>query len=418
MKTFLTRNAACLWTGRFFSYFADQLLEIAVIGVVWTLTKSSTSTAIVTFMSRAPYWSLVWIGTIASDDWPQQATVITTSVLSGFCCLAVFLLDRTIGLATWELALISFSIAALRTIEAPALNRQLPSLAPAADLQGINAVLDNTKRVARLVGPLLIGWTKSFVPVVGFYLIAALAYWMMALATGGFSLRIAPAARPPRPRASMLGEMRESLAVLDGKPVLRYPIFLSAAYTVAHASCYWVFIPRVLLDGIGSGLGSYSLIVTGFAAGGLVGNLLISSAPIRKKAALAAAGMSLAGLAFFGMGAVTGIRGAFWISILGGVSFPMMDIAIPTLIHEEAPEAQWGKLFALWRNVAELGIGAGLLAGGPLCDRFGPRLGLYAMGSFAVLVGGLAHLLVSEATEPERLDASAAMAQREMAANF
>lgn len=168
---FRHRNAALLWIGQFSSFVGDQLHEIALIWIVWEVTRSSTATALVTMASRVPFWLLGLIGGALADFWPRRLTVILGAAFNGLFVVTIPILYMAGVFQIYHLAIVAFAVSTTRCVYAPALVAEIPSLVPRDQLQAINGVLDNTKRVARTVGPTLAVLGRNVLPIIHFFTI-------------------------------------------------------------------------------------------------------------------------------------------------------------------------------------------------------------------------------------------------------
>ena len=70
--------------------------------------------------------------------------------------------------------------------------------------------------------------------------------------------------------------------------------------------------------------------------------------------------------------------------MVAAMGLPLMDICLPSLIHELVPSEKMGRVVALWRYFAEIGMAAGFLMSGPIADWLGPRVTLLFSSLYAV----------------------------------
>ncbi|MGH8429596.1 MAG: hypothetical protein ACREUF_04245 [Solimonas sp.] len=298
----------------------------------------------------------------------------------------MLVVQHTGALAAWQIGAVAFGISALRTIEAPVLSAQLPLLVPRRHLMAINGVLDNTKRVARLIAPVLIAACQDLLSVGQLFGLVALAYWCMA-AAAGLIADARPVSSTKSASPSSFTSWRDTWDEARRDRELFCAILFSGAYTVAHGASYWVLIPRLLLDHLSLGTAGLALVIAGFGAGGLLGNLALLTSRYSGQVSLVGLGMAMASTAFFSFAFVGSEWTAVIAAVLGGLALPMMDVSMQVLIHQRAARDHWGRIFALWRYVAEVGIGIGLLIGGPIAELIGAAPGLVGLGLYGIMVG-------------------------------
>jgi MFS family permease len=385
------RNPRLLWLGRASTYLGDQLHEIAVVWIAWELTRSSTLTGLAALAMRAPLSMFTWLAGVYADRLPRQATIVATNAASAGLAFAIMLLFAVGVLSYSVLLLMAFALGMCRSLEAPALNAHVPSLVPPDAIARINAVADNTKRVARLSASLLVAAMKQFVAVAGLYAVAGIAYLAMSICAAMFRSR--PVRRPLK-RERFVAELVDGWRALTGNRALRLTVAGFAIYSPAYSAAYWVGLPRLCGDTLAGGIGGYSVAVGAIAAGGLAGNVCVTIASPRRHALATMSGILVLGTGFALMGGASGITMVGLVAFFAAFGLPLMDIGVPSLIHETVSGLHVGRVYSLWRQCAETGMGIGLLLGGPLVDALGARIGLVVFGGYAALVAALFIILV------------------------
>lgn len=375
------RNARLLWLGRFGTYLGDQLHEIALVWMAWELTRSSTLTALATFATRTPLWALGSVAGVYADRFPRRRTIVAANGTSALLAFSIVLLFATGGLPYPALVLAAFLLGVTRSLEAPAVNAHIPSLVPTEAITRLNAVADNTKRVGRLFASLLTTVLKALMPVAGLYAIAGIAYLAMAGCAAMFRVR-----HPNSPgTASDFGaEYADGWRALRARRVLLLTVVCFALYAPAYAAAYWVGLPRLVGDTLGGGVAAYSLAVGAIAAGSLIGNFCVTIVSPQNHSLATISGIFIVGLGFVVMAAVPGMSMVVLVAFLLAFGLPLMDIGVPSLIHESVSPQQVGRVYSLWRQFAEAGIAVGLLVGGPVVDRLGPRGALVLFGGYVI----------------------------------
>jgi DHA3 family macrolide efflux protein-like MFS transporter len=387
------RNARLLWVGRSSTYLADQLHEIALVWMAWELTRSSTLAALAAFATRAPLWALGSFAGVYADRLPRQLTVIAANGVSAALAFAIVFLFAVGILPYPVLVLMAFLLGVTRSLEAPALIAHIPSLVSTEAITRINTVADNTKRVARLSASLLVAALRHVLPVPGFYAIVGVAYLAMSGCAAMFRVRHV-SSRGTAGR--FLSELVDGWRALRESRVVLLTVACFALYNPAYAAAYWVGLPRLAGDTLAGGVGAYSLVVGAIAAGGLAGNLCITVVAPRNHALATISGILIVGLGFALMAASPGMAMVIVIAFALGFGFPLMDIGVPSLIHENIAPQHLGRVYSLWRQFAEAGIAMGLLVAGPLVDWLGPRGALVLFGSYVAPVALVSFVFVSK----------------------
>jgi hypothetical protein len=277
----------------------------------------------------------------------------------------------------------AFLLGVTRSLEAPALNAHIPSLVPMQAITRINAVADNTKRVARLSASFLIAALNHVLPVAGLYAIAGIAYLAMSSCAAMFRVRHVSSRETG---GRFLSEFVDGWRALRASRVVFLTVACFALYAPAYAAAYWVGLPRLAGDALGGGIGAYSLAVGAIAAGGLTGNFCVTVVDPRNHTLATISGILTVGLGFAAHAAAPGVAMVVVVAFFLAFGLPLMDIGVPSLIHDSVAPLHVGRVYSLWRQFAETGIAVGLLVGGPLVDGLGPRGALALFGGYAVLV--------------------------------
>ena len=270
------------------------------------------------------------------------------------------------------------------------------ALVPAAAGPDIDAARANgLMETARAVG-----FTAG--PVVGGALGAAGLLWL-ALALNALSFVVVAAAavllharRRPAPTESPGSAVRardgfvflvrrRDLAITLGGAVAALLVFSMSATAE----------PFFVTDVLGAGSLAYGLLLTSWTLGMAAGSAGLAHRVTR--AQLAAGALVAVILQGFGI-AGGALSTVLWMALIGftfgGVAHGVKNVLLRTLIHERAPEALRGRVFAAYngaRNGAELGA---LVLGGVVVGALGARAALLAAGFGPAAIGTACLLLL------------------------
>ena len=390
------RNVRLVWLGRTCTFLAEQISEIALIWFSWQLTNSSAQVGFIIFLVRIPFWAFLWLAGVYADRFSRQRIVTGANLVGsaiGLLIPTLFLFDL---LNYALLAFLAFLFALSRAVEFPALSAQIPELVPVERIAVMNTILDNTKRIGRLIAPLLSSLLLIVLAVPYLYGVVAVALIIMSACS--YLLRIEA---PRRPTASK--SIREDLkagweALLADRPLF-LTIICFALYNPVYAIAYWVALPRFFGIEMGGSGSWYSLAVAAFGAGALVSNLMIGALGLRNKDRGALLGFISVGLGFSLLALAPNLPIAILIVALTALGIPLMDIGVASLINERITSEHQGKVFALFRYFAEIGLAVGLLVGGYLVDQLGSRTSLAYLGIYVVPLVGIFALVIRSASK-------------------
>src|SRR5579883_2481097 len=173
------RHLAVLWLSQVLSAVGDNLYAIAV---VWTAVQVAGSGAglVVAAQSLA---GLVFglLGGVFADRWDRRLTMTLVDLLRAAAVATLPLLAWIGALRLWQMALVAVVIGGLGALFDPALQASLPALTgDMATLQATNGLMDITRRLARALGPSLVGVLVALLPVPQFFTLDAVSFLISA----------------------------------------------------------------------------------------------------------------------------------------------------------------------------------------------------------------------------------------------
>ena len=336
------------------------------------------------FVGRVPYWALGWWAGIYVDRMSRRHTIMIASMIGGLLTAIILIAYEVGALSVTLLMIIAFVITLVRSGENLAFTAQLPELVGRSTYLSLLAVMDNTKRIARLVGPLLASALAGILTVAHFYIVVLLAY----LTTGFCAYRFEPSvAHHLRQHQGLLPEIKEAMATVRQQRVLLLVNQCFALYAATYAAGLWVLVPRLAGTDLDGGVSGYGLLVAAFGAGGLAGNLLFGHRAFADRGATIMIGMLIVAAGFTVMAAAPNLAVAALAGFFGALGLPLMDMSTAALVHQVCPPNQHGRVLSIHRYFAEVGIAAGLVVGGPIADWLGtrPTLALFGLWVFPVV---------------------------------
>lgn len=291
----------------------------------------------------------------------------------------------------WALALCLAVLAAGVSVFRPAMQASLPALSPSvALLPAVNALLDTTDRIARLLGPGLVSLASTWVALVHFVTLDTLCFL-----AAGFALltvrRIRPIPVTPaparRPLEALVRGARVVLAHAELGFLLRWWGIVNGAWYAA----FFVGLPLMIqaVHPGPAGIADFGLVLSCYGGANLLATLVIGNRKLpRRPGVLIFSGNLCLGAGIFGLGLaglaappswqVAGFCAAAGVAAIGG---PMQDITMATMRQTDLPRADLPGAVRAFMATNALGTLITLLAAPTLFDRLGvPQ---------SILLGGL-----------------------------
>ncbi|MEM7334525.1 MAG: MFS transporter [Chloroflexota bacterium] len=384
------RHIRLLWIGQLLSAFGDLFFEIAIVWLSVQIIGSEAGFVLAAGSITRLAFGL--IGGYFADIWDRQKTMIVIDLLRALSILSLPVAALLGEITLFHLAVISAIDGALSAIFEPALQSSLPQLTKnSQELQGGNALLDVTSRMARIFAPGVAGFIIGFIPIEQFFTIDALTFGISALALVaiGRNFKWKVTSDEPRPFGwqTITADLRQALRLLRENTAVYYSLFSFLAANIVWAGAMTVGL-ALLADGrLDVGVQGYSFLITVYGVGSVLSNLVIGSMTIKNRPRFLFAGAIIYGLGLL----LIGLSGSFPMALAGAfvaaLGTPMSDLMIVIMIQEEFPENQVGKIYSLRLTISSVGYSLGLLLAAYLFELTAVSTGIFWFGVVMIGIG-------------------------------
>ena len=362
------RHLAILWFSQVLSAMGDQLYAIAVL---WTAVRVAGGGAgVVAAAGTVATLLFGMLGGVYADRWNRRTTMATVDLLRAATVAVLPVLAWRGMLQLWHLAAVAVIVGGLGALFDPALQASLPALvADRQMLQATNGLMDMTRRLARALGPSLAGALVVLLSLTHFFTLDAISFVISALAVLSLGRRFAwqPVRQQGTRGVRGIGrEIAGAVRIVRGHQPLAWALVSNGFSNIPFSVAFTVGAPLLAARVLREHVGAYGLIVGAYGAGNVVGNLVIGSLTIHRRLAMLFAGRLVLGAGFLLMAMATSLPVAILGSAVAAVGGPMGDIVMLTMIQQDLPANQIGKVYSLRVTVSSAGMTLGLLLAGPL----------------------------------------------------
>lgn len=396
---------ALLWGGLSLSALGDQLYTVALS---WIAVRSFGAAA--GYLNALGVLALLLAAlTIGrwSDHWEQRAAMIGADLLrAGMLCLLVLAWVATGAPSAPALALTVAVLGVGQAVFRPALQALLPVLVALDDLPAANALFDTTDRIARLIGPGVIGLLAGLLPVRHFFTLDAVSFALSAAAIAlGARLRPVPPIRRAAPKPESRIGIAHGFEVVARHKLLRFVLLTSGFTNGAWFATLFLGLPLLIeRAGItgpgGTGLGAFGLVISSYGCTNLAATLWIGNRamPVRPGRQIFAGDALLGtGLVLLALAPVLWPRGWLLPGLCLGAAIaapggPMHDVPVAVLRQTELPRQDVPAAMRAFMVAGNLGILAAMLAA-PLMFTALPLVPASALCGVMAVGVGLAGLL-------------------------
>lgn len=383
------RTFLIICTGQAFSLLSSVIAQFAII---WWITDTTGSAMVLTISTLAGFLPQGLCGPFVGaliDRWDRKVVMILADVGIALTSLVLAGLFFFGDAQLWHIYL----ILALRSIgsafHVPAMLASVPLIVPSEQLTRAAGLNQAIQSVCSIAGPALGALALAIWPMSGILLIDVAG----ALLASATLLVI----RIPRPEPvgaetqgqGLLQEVLFGLRVLVKSRGLLIVILSSAFMTLIYMPLNALF-PLLVSRHFGGGAWHVSATEIAFGAGMLLGSVILGIWGGTKKKVYTICGAYLGmGVTLIWMGMLPS-DGFFWFiapTVLLGCSAPMFNGPFTAILQTAIEPAVQGRVLSVVSSMMLIATPLGLLAGGPLADRWGVARWFLVSGVLIVIAG-------------------------------
>ncbi len=345
------RSMALLWGGLALSSIGDQAYGVAF---TWIAVEAFGPAAgwLVALGPLALVLTVMFGGRIA-DGWPPLRAMLGADMLRAAVLLGVVLAwSATGGPSPAALVVVVVVLGAGQAVFRPALQAVIPALvADPSALPAANALLDATERIARLVGPALVGALVTVLPIRHMLTVDAASFLASAAALLAIQRHSRLPATGPASPGSVLASMLHGIRVVRRHRLLGYVLAATSLLNGAWYAVFFLILPlMVARNGLvgpgGTGVAAYGAVISAYGCTNLLANLVIGSRPMPAKPGRQIfignliMGVGIGGLAVIeavGLPQTALLPAYAAIAAFCAVGGPMQDIPVTVLMQTALP---------------------------------------------------------------------------------
>ncbi len=403
LKVLRERHLALLWSSQVLSAIGDYCYSIAVIWIAVQVAGSAAGVVAAAQTGAALLFGL--LGGVYADRWNRRATMIAVDLARAGVVGMLPALALTHTLALWHLLLVAVIVGSLGALFNPALQASLPALSgDTRTLQATNGLMDATRRLARVLGPGLVGILATFLPLAHFFTLDALSFAISALALYSlgrhFAWKPAPQADQRRGIRGIAGDLAGATRLARKHGPIAWMLATNWLIALAWSAAFVVGVPLLADRALGGSVTVYGLMVGAYGVGNVLSNLVIGSVTIQRRVLVMLLGRLIVAGGFVLMVSVPVLPVALLGSALAATGGPMADIPLLVMIQTDLPSNQIGKVSSLEMTLESGGSTLGLLLAIPLFRYLSSAAGIIICSLVIALpsIGGLARFGFEEPT--------------------
>ncbi len=347
------RNFLLLWLASLISNFA---LAIAMLAETWLVIKTlgaKEQLGLVMIAGSVPRIMLMAVGGVLADRM-KRSHIILASV-----GLRVLLLMVLVGIvANNQLSMgvmVGFALiyGALDAFFWPARDALVPNIVADSDLTRANSIMLTTNQVGLVFGPVLGG---TMLALFSYETVFSLTAIMLVAGLIAMALIKEPELLANRKRFSMLSELKEGMQYMIQTPVLRALMLVYAAANLLFMGPLGLGVPLVVTDLLQGSASTLSFMQSAFAAGMVLGGLLLTLyPPTQKRLLMITLVIAIEGLLLASLALATWLPVALALQVLIGLGVAANNVPMMSLIQHYTDRQKLGRIMSL-NSMASMGL--------------------------------------------------------------
>ena len=374
-----------LWGGAFTSSIGTWMQKLAQNWLVLSLTGSAFMLGLDAFLGDVPILLFTLVGGVIADRVDRRTLLLTSQYLQMTFALFLATLLYFDRIEIWQILLISFLTGTAQAFGGPAYQALLPTLVDRKDVPNAVALNSIQFNLARIIGPLLAGYTLARVGSAACFGLNGLSFLAPII-----SLKLLRVNFIPKPSSErILDDMRGGFAFVRSQPSLTALIALAFASTFLGIPLI-TLLPLFAKDVFGIGAAGYSGLMAFSGMGAVIGALFVAglgNLPHRGRNTLLLQ-------AIFGVLVTTfALSRSLLVSkivlFLAGIALISVFSLISSLVQLIVPDDMRGRVISIYMLAFRGGMPLGSLTAGFLASDYHPSVVLACGGGLLVLTASL-----------------------------
>jgi len=347
------RAISRLWAGQALSSIGDEIYRV---GLTWmAVGLLGKDTGLLNAGQAAALMILSFVGGRWADRWePLQTMVWIDGIRAGVVLLPVAVsLFHPVPLGL--LVAVALVLASLGAFFDPALQATLPHFAREPRLlRSANGLMSTTIRLARMVGPTLVGLLSNVVPMIHFFTLDALTFIGSAWSVRSIGGTVPAAADGSGERASFSRAIAAGFRTVSAAPGMPFILGLKALTGGTWNLAFMLGIALLVQQLAPGDARAFGLVMACYGAGNFVGALYFGNHRRPHPGRLMFAGYALFGAGFIALGFAPGIGSMMAAAAFSGFAGPMNELAFSDTIQSRFPANEISRVVRLRMAVETL----------------------------------------------------------------
>jgi DHA3 family macrolide efflux protein-like MFS transporter len=319
-----------LWGGQVFSAVGDEVYNVALVWYATSLLGTRAG-----YLSAIQAASIVICGAFAGlwmDHRDHRKVMIASDLARAVVVLLLPVINQFLPLNVALLLTAVIVVSSLSALFQPAMSGLLPQLLPDRDLlQASNGLMETTSRLARVMGPGLVGLLSRFVPLIHYFTIDRISFLFSAYSL--HRVQTTSESAEPGPRLTVRQALLAGHHLVFAKPVVAFVVL-----TGAIAAATWLFIfplgmTLLLREKFPADVSSLAMLVAAYGVGNILANVLCAGFTFHRPERWMFSGRVLGGIGFIYLSQAPTLHQMMLACALAATGGPLTDLGFVNLIQ-------------------------------------------------------------------------------------
>jgi predicted MFS family arabinose efflux permease len=381
-KAFQYRDFRLLWAGACTSSIGTWMQKLAQSWLVLQLSNSPFLLGLDAFLGEVPILLFSLVGGVIADRRDRRHVLIASQVLQMSCAFLLALLFLFKVVKVWHILCLSFVTGLAQAFGGPAYQALIPSIVSIENISNAIALNSIQFNLARVIGPVLGGIALARLGASWCFSLNALSFLAVIV-----SLIVIRTPFVKGAQVSVLDSMKQGLRFVRMHSVMPALVVLAFVMTALGVPLV-VFLPVFARDVFHSGVNSYTLLLSTYGVGSIVGALLVAAlGNARNKGRIALVFLAVQGamMAAFALSRTVNLGCVFL--FLSGAAMVCVLSMVSSLVQETTPDAMRGRVMSVYNVAFRGGMPVGSLLTGAITPVFGAPAVLAANGLLLLFLG-------------------------------
>lgn len=335
-----------LWFGQAFSSIGDEIYRV---GLIWlAVGLMGPNTGYLAAGQTASLMLLSFIGGRWADRWNPRKTMISVDLIRAVIVLCPVAISFFMPTPLFVLWIMAFTLAGLSAFFDPATQGLIPVLAGNHELmQSTNGLMSTTIRMARMIGPAIVGLLSAFIPMIHFFTIDAITFCVSAYCVYSLKKYIPPMDYSKMPKSNFKTAVLSGFYLAREVPGMSY-LYFSKALT---AGCWNLVIaigfPLLVHEMTGGDARYFGLVMASYGVGNFIGALYFGNMERVRLWEIYFYGLLFLGIGFILIGLAPNVELIILAAAFAGFFGPMNDLAFIDMVQKKFKVTDLTKMFRL-----------------------------------------------------------------------